>query len=109
LITTQDGNGITIFFPENENKVTKPFVVDITSDHMILYCNNKDFTAVLEKKIDFCDAIVMHNALSKIFGRKPRKFDKSPKKKAKATAKTVPLVKTSEAAPRIKKSVRGKE
>ena len=79
MITTSDGKTILILFPENEEKITKPFAVEISSDSMILRCNNHDFSAIFEKKIEFSDAIVLHTALSKIFGRRPRKFEKPEK------------------------------
>ena len=79
--------------------------IDVEITNADPYTHGPYASRLLEGKVppDVLDAIVMHNALSKIFGRYPRKFDHAKEKK-KVETKAVPAVKAT----RAKKTVRGK-
>ena len=82
MFSVQDGNSSTVYFPENENKSSLPFMIEILQDEMVLYCNNADFSRVLEKHISYKDAIILHTALCKIGigSHKFKKFKEAPEK-----------------------------
>ena len=66
MFSIQDGKSLTFYLPQNENKTSLPFMIEMLEDELIMYVNSKNTGRILEKHIAYADAITLHIALCKI-------------------------------------------
>jgi len=68
-------DSIDINFPDSDSPYV-PEWIEVHKDFIIIGVHDKNFQ-ILEKKIEWRDALIMHKALTRIFGKKPKKKRKA--------------------------------